>query len=100
MALHAAPTPIGAPRAVSRGRRGIATRIALDMNDALAPCVEGQALCMEVDAGVRRLTAAAMAGSRYAVVNEAGRLAHRAARYRQEFGRMAREIEGPDDHAA
>ena len=100
MGAMTAPTPIGAARAVSQGRRGIPTRIALDVTDALAPCVEGQALCMEVDAGVRRLTTAAMAGSRLAVISEAQRLGFRAARYRAEFGRMARDIEGPEDDAA
>lgn len=55
---------------------------------------------MEVDAGVRRLTTAAMAGSRLAVLNEAQRLGFRAARYRQEFARMAADIEGPEGDAA
>lgn len=99
MALRTAPTPIGRPRPLP-GVRSDSARIVLPVNDALAPCVEGQALCMEVDAGVRRLTTAAMAGSRYAVLNEAGRLAHRAARYRSEFARMAAAIEGPEGDAA
>ena len=99
MALNTAPTPIGRPRAVP-GVRSDSARIVLPVNDALAPCVEGQALCMEVDAGVRRLTTAAMAGSRLAVISEAQRLGFRAARYRAEFARMAREIEGPEDDAA
>lgn len=98
MALHTAPTPIGRPRPVP-GVRSDSARVVLLVNDALAPCVEGQALCQEVDAGVRRLTTAAMAGSRLAVINEANRLGHRAARYRAEFARMAGDIEGPEEAA-
>lgn len=99
MALNTAPTPIEALRAVSRGRRGIPTRIALDMTDALAPCIEGVALTDDIAAGVARITTAAMAGSRHAVLNEAQRLGYRALRYRAEFRRMAAYIEGPEDAA-
>lgn len=95
MALHTAPTPIGRPRAIP-GRRSDVERIVLAVNDALAPCVEGQAFCDDVAAAVQRLTTAAMAGSRHAVMNETGRLAMRAQRYRVEFRRMAADIEGPD----
>ncbi len=72
------------------------TRIALDVNEALAPCLEGIALCDELVAGVARITTAAMAGSRMATTNEAHRLGYRALRFRAEFRRLAAAIEGPD----
>lgn len=97
MALDTAPTPIEAPRAVLGGRRGIPTRIALDMTEALAPCIEGVALTDDVAAGVTRIVTAATAGSRHAVINEANRLGHRALAYRAEFRRMAAFIEGPEE---
>lgn len=75
------------------------TRVLLDMTDALAPCLEGVALADEVAAGVARITSAAMAGSRHAVVNEANRLGHRALAYRAEFRRLAADIDGPEDAA-
>lgn len=96
MALHAAPTPIEAARAVLDGRRGIPDRIVITVADALAPCVEGQALASDVEAGVARITTAATAGSRLAVINEANRLAFRAADYRREFRRIAAAIEDPE----
>lgn len=89
----ATPTARKPLRAVS-GRRADAERVAIAVNDALAPCVEGQALIADVEAGVLRITTAAMAGSRTAVVNEANRLAFRAGEYRQEFRRLAEAIEG------
>lgn len=79
------------------GRRGIPTRIALDMTEALAPCIEGVALTDDVAAGVARIVTAATAGSRHAVINEANRLGHRALAYRAEFRRMAAFIEGPEE---
>lgn len=82
-----------------RGTRGVPTRVLLDMTDALAPCLEGVALADEVAAGVARITSAAMAGSRHAVVNEANRLGHRALAYRAEFRRLAADIDGPEDAA-
>lgn len=100
MAPTTAPTLLRPSRAVLGGRRGIATRVLLDMNDALAPITEGVALCDDVLARVARITNAAMAGSRMAVVNEANRLGHRAQGYRERFRRMAGEIEGPDDGEA
>ncbi len=96
MAAMTAPTSIEAGRAVSRGQRGVPTRVVLDMTDALAPCIEGIALTDDVTAGVARITTAAMAGSRMAVLNEAQRLGYRALAYRAEFRRLAAEIEGPD----
>ncbi len=100
MAMHPAPTPIEALRAVSRGRRGIPTRIALDMNDALAPCLEGIALADTVAAAVTRIAMAATAGSRMAVINEANRLAFRAIAARAELRRLAAFIEDPEGSAA
>lgn len=99
MAPNTAPTLLRPSRAVL-GRRGVATRVILDMNDALAPTVEGVALCDEVASGVARITTAAMAGSRHAVINEANRLGHRALQYRHEFRSLAEAIEGPDGEAA
>lgn len=98
MALSTAPTPLDRPAAVP-GRRGVATRVVLDVNDALAPCVEGIALCDDAVAIANRIVMAAAAGSRQSVVNEAGRLGNRAIAYRAEFRRMAGWIEGPDDAA-
>ena len=95
MAAMTAPTPIEARRAVV-GRRGVPTRVVLDMTDALAPCAEGVALCDDVVAGVARITSALTAGSRMAALNESNRLGHRALAYRAEFRRLAGEIEGPD----
>ena len=99
MAPTAALTLIRPPRAVPRrlaGSRGVPARIVLEVNDALAPCLEGIALCDDMVAGVARITTAAMAGSRMAAVNEAHRLGYRALRYRAEFRAMAAGIEGPD----
>lgn len=98
MALHTAPTPIGRPRAIP-GVRSDSQRVVLLVNDALAPTVEGQALCDDIAAGVAQITTAAMAGSRHAVLNEAQRLGYRALRYRAEFRRMAADIEGPEEAA-
>ncbi len=100
MAIHPAPTPMRASRAVVGGRRGIPTRIALDMNDALAPCLEGIALADTVAAAVTRIAMAATAGSRMAVLNEANRLGHRALAARAEFRRLAAFIEDPEGDAA
>jgi hypothetical protein len=97
MALGTAPAPISVRRAVSRGRRGIPTRVALPVTDALAPCIEGQAFADDVDAGVVRIVEFAARGSRMGVVNEANRLGFRATTYRAEFRRMASEIEQGDD---
>jgi len=99
MAPNTALALVGPSRAVSRrlaGSRGVPTRLVLEVNDALAPCIEAIALCDEAVAAVARITTAAMAGSRMATVNEAHRLAHRALRYRAEFRRMAAAIEDPD----
>lgn len=82
-----------------RGRRGVATRIVLDMNTALAATLEGQALCAEVAAHAERIRNAAMAGSRNAVWNEAVRLTDRATLYRDEFARLAECIEADGDAA-
>ena len=92
MALQSAPARPRAPRAVPGVRRDT-TRVLLDIGSALAPVIEGQALCDEVTGSAERLVQFAAAGSRVAVVNEAGRIANRAAAYRREFARMARELE-------
>lgn len=92
----AAPTPIDRSRAVS-GRRSDAVRVVLAVNDALAPCIEGQALIADVEAGIARITLAAVQGSRHAVVNEAHRLGARVEGYRGEFRRLAEAIEEPGD---
>lgn len=55
--------------------------------------IEGQALCDEVSAGATRLQTLAAAGSRAQLVDEAGRLGHRAQRARGEFARLASEID-------
>ena len=102
MAPSTALTLIRPSRAVPRrlaGSRGVPVRVVLEVNDALAPCLEGIALCDELVAGVARITTAAMAGSRMATVNEAHRLGFRALRYRAEFRRLAAEIEGPETAA-
>jgi hypothetical protein len=96
MALDTAPTPIEAARAVSRGSRGIPSRIALDITDALAPGMEGIALTHEVDASITRIGLACIAGSRHAVMNEANRLGLRVQIARAELQRLNAEIEGPD----
>lgn len=103
MARSTALALVEAPRAVPgrlRGSRGIPERVVLDVTDALAPCIEAVALCDDMVAGVARITAAAMAGSRMAVMNEANRLGYRALRFRSEFRRMAAAIEDPDGSAA
>ncbi|MES2210945.1 MAG: hypothetical protein V4515_12305 [Chloroflexota bacterium] len=99
MAPAAALTLVGPSRAVPgrlRGSRGVPTRVVLEVNDALAPCIEGVAFVDEVVAAVNRIVMAAAAGSRQAVVNEAGKLGHRAIAERAEFRRLAAAIEGPD----
>lgn len=101
MALSTAPTSIEAARAVLAGRRGIPTRVVLDVTDALAPCIEGIALADEVEAGITRIGLAAAAGSRRAVINEANRLGFHAMAARAELRRMAAFIEDPEgDDAA
>jgi hypothetical protein len=96
MALSTAPAPISVRRAVSRGRRGIPDRIALDISDALAPGIEGIALTHEVDASIARIGLAVIQGSRHAVMNEANRLGLRVQIARAELQRLNAEIEGPD----
>jgi len=102
MRSAAALTLIRPSRAVPRrlaGSRGVPVRVVLEVNDALAPCIEGVAFAQDVIAGVERIVMAAAAGSRQAVVNEAARLGHRAIAERNEFRRLAAEIEGPETAA-
>ena len=99
MAPSTALTLIRPSRAVPRrlaGSRGVPVRIVLEVNDALAPCIEGVAFADTVVAAVNRIVMAAAAGSRQAVVNEAGKLGHRAIAVRSEMRKLAAEIEGPD----
>lgn len=98
MALQPAPVALRPSRAVL-GRRGVPTRIALDLTEALAPCLEGGAFAQEVEASAARIRMAAAAGSRHAVVNEADRLGFLALRARIEFARLAADIEDPRDAA-
>lgn len=95
MALRAAP-PAQSPRPALRsipGRRSDVMRVSLAVNDALAPCIEGQALCGEADDAVTRITELAASGSMTAVIDEAGRLGYRVAAYRAELRRLAEAIE-------
>lgn len=99
LTLLGRPDPVpGAHRPIRRvgGSRGVPERVIQDVGDALAPCAEGVAFAMDVIAGVERIVLAAAQGSRQAVVNEAGRLGHRAMAERAEFQRLARAIEDPD----
>lgn len=98
MALHSAPLPLSHPRAVP-GSRGVPTRVIQDVNDALAPCLEGVAFADAVSSTVARIVMAASAGSRHAVINEAQRLGHRALAERAEFRRLASYVEGPEEAA-
>lgn len=95
--------PSGAPRPGFRlleGRRGVPERVTQRRTSALAPCLEGIALADEAIASAERIVLAAAAGSRQAVVNEAGRLAMRATDARTELRRMAGAIEPRPKRAA
>lgn len=99
MAPQTALALVEAPQAIPRrlrGSRGVPERIVLDVTDALAPCIEGVAFAQDVVASVERIVMAAAAGSRQAVVNEANRLGYRAVAERNEFHKLARDIEDPD----
>lgn len=85
---------------VLRGSRGRPETVALRTTSALAPCLEGIALADEAIATAERIVLAAAAGSRQAVINEAGRLAVRAADARLELRRMAGAIEPRPERAA
>jgi hypothetical protein len=68
--------------------------ITIRRTDALAPVLEAIAFCDEVIGAACRLDMAAVAGSRAAILNEAGRLGHRAQQSRAEFRRLAARIDG------
>lgn len=92
----ATPTPISVRRAVS-GRRSDARRVVIAVNDALAPCIEGQALVADIETTVIRITEWAAKGSRIGVINEANRLGYRSGEYRAELRRLAEAIEPTGD---
>ena len=85
--------------AVIPGSRGRPARVTLRATTALAAPMEGIALTDEVLASCDRITMAAAAGSRMAVVSEAGRLHTVATAARVEFRRLAGEVV-PDGRAA
>lgn len=103
MARSATRTPSGRQRpalSLVVGRRGVPARVQMRQTAALAPCLEGIALADEAIAAAERIVLAAAAGSRQAVINEAGRLAHRAGDSRVELRRMAGAIEPRPERAA
>jgi hypothetical protein len=103
MAHSATSRPIGRQRGsltLLRGSRGIPETVSMRTTTALAPCLEGIALADDAIAAAERIVLAAAAGSRQAVVNEAGRLAYRAADCRTELRRMAGAIDPRPKRAA
>lgn len=68
----------------SDGIRDDAERVVIPTTDALEPWLEVVAIAEDVIASAERIVMAAAAGSRQAVVNEAGRLAHRVTGCRAE----------------
>ncbi len=98
------PTPIDAARrgpslavvGLSRGSRGVPATVTLrasavaDLMDELAAArAEGHDFASRVQTGAGRIIAAASAGSRLAVVNEAGKLSYLASR-------RLRQLDGGD----
>lgn len=73
--------------------RGRPAMVTMRQTSAIAPLIEAQALCAEVIDGTERIQTAAALGSREQIVNEAGRLGHKATLARDEFRRMAGELE-------
>lgn len=79
--------------ATTAGRRGVAATVTVratelaDLRDELvAHQAESQAFGERIRVGVDRIIAAASAGSRMAVVNEAGKLGHAADRFLRQRG--------------
>lgn len=72
------------------GNRGRPTTVTMRRTTALAPCLEGVALCDETMTSAERIQTAAAVGSRQLVVQEAGRMGVRAAAYRERFREMAK----------
>jgi len=103
MASDATPSPRARRRPgfrVLEGSRGVPEQVTQRRTTALAPCLEGIALADEAIATAERILLAAAAGSRQAVINEAGRLAYRATDIRAELRRMAGAIEPRPKKAA
>lgn len=87
VAPKASPSPIAALRS-SGGRRGVPATVLVrrtqldDLRDELrAERAESVEFAERVSLGAGRITAAASAGSRMAVVNEAGKLSYFASRF-------------------
>lgn len=85
---------------IVEGRRGKPEIVVQRTTVALAPCLEGIAACDLGIASAERIVLAAAAGSRHAVVNEAGRLAHGLTKARNELRRMVGAIEARPKGAA
>lgn len=77
-------------------RRGQSQRIVQRKEDALAPCLEGQALADELVARVDRILAARREGRELDAAREAKAARDLAASYRTEFARLARNIDDPE----
>lgn len=82
--------------AASEGIRDDAERVIVPTTDALAPWMELVAIADEAIAAANRIVMAAAAGSRSLVINEAGRLAHRAQACREEARARIVAIENPE----
>lgn len=106
MAVDATSGPSGRPgpslRLVrpSDGIRDDAERIVITTTDALAPWLECQSLADDIVATAERIVTAAFRGSRAAVINEANRLAYRAAVSREEARERIGLIEPIPERAA
>ncbi|HET7128943.1 MAG TPA: hypothetical protein VFJ93_07705 [Gaiellaceae bacterium] len=92
MALDTPPTASRPSRAVSRGR-GRPETVTIRKTALLAGLIEGMALADEAMTAANDIQHAAAIGSRPLVVNLAGRLGHRATKARDEFRRLAGEVE-------
>jgi hypothetical protein len=92
MALSTPPTRTARPRAVSVGR-GRPETVTIRRSTLMAGLLEGMALADEARIAAERIHTAAALGNRSLVLNEAGRLGHRAQRARDEFRRMALDVE-------
>jgi hypothetical protein len=88
------------PLTVIPGGRGVPELITQRRTVALAAPLEGMAFADEVGSIADRLLMAIACGSLNAAANEAGRLGHLAGAARQEFSRMAGDIEGRPGSAA
>lgn len=84
----------GANLTVLRGSRGVPERVTQRRTDALAPCLEGIAICDEAIASSERIAIALANRAPYAVQHEANRLRGVAERCRTELRRMAGVLDG------